>query len=270
MAGTALAQVPAEETGALPASLPDVVVTDAAEPAFKADALSSPKFTQPLLDTPQTVVAVPREVFTQQGAFTLSDVLRNSPGITFAAGEGGNVASGDSFFMRGFDASNNIFVDGVRSQGAISRDVFNLEQVEIAKGPAGADNGRGGSSGYVNLATKQPHLRPGHSGSFSYGSADVKRLTADFNQPLATAGESGWRSHGAFRLNGLWQDGGVPGRDLVHNGSWAIAPSLALGLGTPTRVIVRGSYTGQDNAAHPSVVQLTGVYHNLIRLWAEM
>lgn len=86
--------------------------------------------------------------------------------------------------MRGFDASNNIFADGVRNPGAISRDVSNLEQVEIAKGPAGADNGRGGSSGYLNLATKQPQLRAACGGSFSYGSADVKRLTADFNQPV--------------------------------------------------------------------------------------
>lgn len=230
-----------------PAQLPDVVVKDTAEPAFKVDTLSSPKFTQPLLDTPQTVVAVPKEVFTQQGAFTLSDVLRNTPGITFAAGEGGNVASGDSFFMRGFDASNNIFVDGVRNQGAISRDVFNLEQVEIAKGPAGADNGRGGSSGYVNLATKQPQLTPAYAGSFSYGSADVKRLTADFNQPVRLADEGDWLHGSAVRLNGLWQAGGVPGRDVIENNSWAMAPSFALGLGTPTRVIVRGSYTEQDN-----------------------
>ncbi len=136
LAGTAHGQSATAGATNAPAQLPDVTVRDTAEPAFTVDTLSSPKFTQPLLDTPQTVVAVPKEVFTQQGAFTLSDVLRNTPGITFAAGEGGNVASGDSFFMRGFDASNNIFVDGVRNQGAISRDVFNLEQVEIAKGPA--------------------------------------------------------------------------------------------------------------------------------------
>jgi catecholate siderophore receptor len=230
-----------------PTSLPEVVVRESQEPTFKVDSLSSPKFTQPLLDTPQTVVAVPKEVFTQQGAMTLSDVLRNTPGITFAAGEGGNVASGDSFFMRGFDASNNLFVDGVRSPGAISRDVFNIEQVEIAKGPAGADTGRGGSSGYVNLATKAPRLTPAYIGTFSYGSADVKRVTADLNHPTPLGEKGDWLQGTALRLNSLWQDGGVPGRDHVQNSSWAMAPSLALGLGTPTRVVFRGSFTEQEN-----------------------
>lgn len=238
---------PSRETNAPPALLPEVVVRGAAEPAFRVDAVSSPKFTQPLLDTPQTITAVPREVFTQQGAFNLSDVLRNTPGITFAAGEGGNVASGDSFFMRGFDASNNIFVDGVRNTGAISRDVFNVEQVEIAKGPAGADNGRGGSSGYVNLATKMPRLESLRGAGMSVGSAEQKRLTLDLNQPVPLARTGDWLNGSAFRLNGLWMEGGVPGRDYVRNGSWALAPSFALGLGTPTRVIVRGSFTEQDN-----------------------
>lgn len=247
LTGAAHGQSATAGTTNAPAQLPDVTVRDAAEPAFKVDTLSSPKFTQPLLDMPQTIVAVPKEVFMQQGAFTLSDVLRNTPGITFAAGEGGNVASGDSFFMRGFDASNNIFVDGVRNQGAISRDVFNLEQVEIAKGPAGADNGRGGSSGYVNLVTKQPRLTPAYNGSFSYGSADVKRFTADLNQPVYLGDEGDWLHGSSVRFNGLWQDGGVPGRDVVENNSWAAAPSFALGLGTPTRLIVRGSLTMQDN-----------------------
>ena len=111
--------------------LPDVMVQGQRGRPFKVDQVSSPKFTQPLLDTPQTIVAIPKEVYTQQGATTLSDVLRNTPGVTFAAGEGGNVASGDSFFMRGTDISGNIFVDSVRDAGGYSRDVYNLEQVEI-------------------------------------------------------------------------------------------------------------------------------------------
>jgi len=80
-------------------------------------ALSSPKFTEPLRDTPQTIVVVPKEVFHQQSAATLSDVLRNTPGITFAAGEGGSVASGDSFYMRGFDTGGSLFIDGALHQG---------------------------------------------------------------------------------------------------------------------------------------------------------
>ena len=204
---------------------------------------SNPKFTEPLVDTPQTVVVVPQLVIEQQGATSLSDVLRNTPGITFAAGEGGNVASGDSFFMRGSDASGNIFVDGVRDTGAYTRDVFNLEQVEIAKGPAGADNGRGGTSGYVNLASKAPRLESFASGTAGYGSAARARATFDVNRPVENSPVRGT----AFRLNAMWQDGGTPGRDSVTSKSWGLSPSLALGLGTPTRVTLAASYLEQDN-----------------------
>ena len=124
--------------------------------------VSSPKYTAELVDVPQTVVVIPKAVFREQAAITLSDVLRNTPGITLLAGEGGGASNtaGDSFFMRGFDATNSIFIDGVRDQGAYSRDVFNLDQVEVSKGPSGSYTGRGNASGSVNLVTKTPFEEP--------------------------------------------------------------------------------------------------------------
>ena len=118
--------------------------------------VSSPKYTAELVDMPQTVVVIPKTVFREQAAITLSDVLRNTPGITLLAGEGGGASNtaGDSFFMRGFDATNSIFIDGVRDQAAYSRDVFNLDQVEVSKGPSGSYTGRGNASGSVNLVCK--------------------------------------------------------------------------------------------------------------------
>ncbi len=210
--------------------------------------VSSPKFTEPLRDTPQTVVVIPQEVYTQQGAQNLSDVLRNTPGITFLAGEGGNVASGDSFTMRGFDTSGSIFVDGVRDSGAYSRDTYNLEQVEIAKGPSGADNGRGGASGYINLVTKTPRAESFTAATAVYGISedggeDQRRATIDLNQPIKNSPVAG----SAVRLNVLWQDSGTPGRDTIDNTSFGVAPSLALGLGTPTRFTLAGAYIRQDN-----------------------
>ena len=105
--------------------------------------LASPKFDQPLVDTTRTVQVIGEDLFNEQGATTLSEALRNSAGVgTFYAGENGNTTTGDTVFMRGFDSSSSIFVDGVRDMGSISRDVFNLEQVEVLKGPAGTDYGR--------------------------------------------------------------------------------------------------------------------------------
>lgn len=216
----------------------------------KTKPISSPKFTEPLRDTPQTVVVVPREVYLQQGAASLSDVLRNTSGITFTAGEGGSAAgtSGDAFYMRGFDTSNNVFVDGVRDVGAYTRDVYNLEQVEIAKGPAGSDIGRGGASGYVNVSTKTPRLENFVAGTVGYGfdehtSGSRRRATFDVNQSVANSPVKGT----AVRVNALWQDNDAVGRQFANSQSWAIAPSLAFGLGTPTRASIAYQHTKQDN-----------------------
>lgn len=259
--GTVVAS--AEDSGdsddaAEPTRLDQVVVEEST-----AKHLSSPKFSEPLRDTPQTVVVVPQVIIEQQGATNLSDVLRNTPGITFLAGEGGGASStaGDAFFMRGFDASNNIFVDGVRDSGAVYRDVFNLEQVEIAKGSAGADNGRGATSGYVNLASKSPRLDEFTRAQVSYGSGDLRRVTSDINAPISDR-----LAHGAaFRLNLLYQEGGVAGRDWAEQNRWGVAPSLALGLGTNTTFDVGYQYVEQDNlpdyglptAAFPGLKQAT-------------
>jgi catecholate siderophore receptor len=228
----------------------------------KAKSVSSPKFTEPLRDTPQTLTVIPATIFEQQGAQNLSDVLRNTPGVTFTAGEGGNMNSGDAFYMRGFEVGGNggngIFIDGVRDNGAVSRDVYNLEQVEIAKGPAGADNGRGATSGYVNLASKSPRAEVFAGATLGYGfdersSIERLRTTLDVNQPLATNAVKGV----AFRLNALWQEGGVAGRDYVEQNRWSIAPSLALGLGTPTRVVLSYERTEQDNVPDGGVPAAT-------------
>src|SRR5690606_37137485 len=148
------------------------------------------------------------------------------------AGENGFATRTNNFSLRGFDTSGNIFIDGVRDSGNYSRDVFNVEQVEVVKGAA-ADNGRGGAGGYVNLVTKTPRLDSFVLGTASYGfdgySSDAgrARTAIDINRPMS--GKS------AFRLNALYQDGGIAGRDHAESDVVGIAPSVAFGLGTMTR-----------------------------------
>jgi len=124
-----------------PLQMPEVVVTGTGEGA-PAGAVESPKFTEPLRDTPQTITVVPQAVIQEQGATSLRDVLRNVPGISLQAGEGGTPA-GDQLAVRGFSARTDLFIDGVRDFGGYSRDPFNFEQVEVAKGPASTISGRG-------------------------------------------------------------------------------------------------------------------------------
>jgi len=211
--------------------------------------VSSPKYVVPLKDVPQTIAVVPRAVMDQQGSTTLTEALRNVPGITLQAGEGGGASrtTGDMFNMRGFSTNNSLFVDGVRNDGLIARDVFNIEQVEVFLGPTGSDVGRGTAGGYVNMATKTPHLGAGYSAQYGYGTPDQNRLMFDVNQPFALGASGTWLGTSSLRLNGVWQDSGVPGRDLVELGTKGVAPSLALGLGTPTRVFVSEETLRENN-----------------------
>jgi catecholate siderophore receptor len=211
--------------------------------------VSSPRYTAPARDIPQTIAIIPKAVIEAQGATTLSDALRNVPGITIQAGEGGGASNtaGDMFNMRGFNASNSLFVDGVRDDGLISRDVFNLEQVEVFMGPTGSDVGRGTAAGYVNMQTKTPHLGAAYGASVGYASGDRHRTTVDANFAPSMTAAGGWWSKTALRVNALWQDGGVPGRDIVESETKAVAPSLGFGLGTRTRLTVGGQFVRQEN-----------------------
>ncbi|MDF3980877.1 catecholate siderophore receptor Fiu [Luteibacter sp. PPL201] len=221
-------------------ALPGMQVEADRSSDYRADKVSSPKFTQSLLDTTQTIQVIGKELMQQQGATTLTEALRNSPGVgTFYVGENGATNTGDAIYMRGFDTSGSIFVDGARDLGTISRDVFNIEQVEVTKGPDGTEYGRTAPTGAVNLVTKQPVLGSGVSGTVQVGSGQRQRATADWNQSLD--GDK------AVRLNVMSQESGVYGRDRVKNDRWGIAPSLAFGLGTPTRVYIDYLHIKQNN-----------------------
>ena len=232
-------------------SLELAAVTESVDVTAPAPAVvtSSPKYTEAFRDIPQTIEVIAQDVMVAQGVTTLSEALRNVPGITIQAGEGGGASStsGDMFNMRGFNASNSIFVDGVRDDGLISRDVFNLEQVEVFQGPTGSDVGRGTAAGYVNMQVKTAGPRPAYSGGYEYGSANRRRLTADLNTPFSLRTGNGWLDRSAFRVNGLWQESGVPGRDVVQLRSQAIAPSLTLGVSRPTRLVLSSEVMRQNN-----------------------
>jgi catecholate siderophore receptor len=202
---------------------------------------ASPKLPGDLRDQPQTITVIPAAVIAAQGATTLRDVLRNVPGITFQAGEGGGGLPGDKLTMRGFSADNDIYIDGIRDVGAYTRDAYNVEQVEVIKGPASAIGGRGSTGGAINLATKTPNLTASRSMTLGAGNASYQRGTLDVNQPIE--GVKG----GSLRVNAMWTDSGYAGRDVVENESWAVAPSLALGLGTGLRATFTYQHLEQDN-----------------------
>ncbi len=237
---------PTGTTTNAPAQLPDVVVEGAERSAYKPETVSSPKYTQPIRDIPQTITVIPQAVIQEQGATSLRDVLRNVPGISMQAGEGGGGLPGDNLSIRGFNARSDIYVDGVRDYGAYSRDPYNVEQIEVSKGPASSYGGRGTTGGAINLSSKSPKLDPFYAGTAGFGSDAYRRFTLDVNQPLAPTAD-GWLAGSAFRLNTMLTEADTPGRDHVENSRYGVAPSLAFGLGTPTRLTLSFQHMIQEN-----------------------
>jgi catecholate siderophore receptor len=151
----------------------------------RPSAPASAKYTEKLVDTAQTLTVIKRELVEQQGAVTLTEALRNTPGVgAFFLGENGSTNTGDAIYMRGFDASGSIFVDGVRDVGSISRDTFNIEQIDVLKGPAGTDSGRSTPTGSINLVSKQALLENASNAALTLGSGQQRRATADLNRVL--------------------------------------------------------------------------------------
>lgn len=211
----------------------------------KNSTLDSPKYTEPLRDIPQTITIIDKETIEQQGATTLRDVLKNVPGITVTAGEGGNPA-GDNLTLRGFSARNDIYVDGARDLGPQTRDPFNLEQVEVVKGPASAFSGRGSTGGTINLVSKTPSFKPFYDFAATFGSDKTKRLTGDINLPLERLG---WGERTAFRLNFLAHDSNFAGREIIENNRWGAAPTLTFGLGTKSTLTLAYFHLDQKNTS---------------------
>ncbi|MDI3297184.1 catecholate siderophore receptor Fiu [Janthinobacterium tructae] len=223
-------------------TLNEIKVVGSKENDFKAEKASSPKYTEELVNTPQTIVVIKKELIEQQGALTLTDALRNTPGVgTFFLGENGNTNTGDAVYMRGFDSSGSIYVDGVRDVGSISRDVFNIEQIDVLKGPAGTDSGRGSPTGSINLVSKTASMENKFNSLLTAGSGKQKRATADWNRVLDS--DSGT----AMRLNLMTQDSGNPARDEVTNKRWAFAPTVTFGIGKPTRITASYLHVDQNN-----------------------
>jgi catecholate siderophore receptor len=241
----------AQAQSTTPQTLSEVKVQGAAEDTFKADRAASAKYTEKLVDTAQTITVIKKELIEQQGAVSLTEALRNTPGVgAFFLGENGNTNTGDAIYMRGFDSSGSIYVDGVRDVGSITRDIFNIEQIDVLKGPAGTDNGRSAPTGSINLVSKRPQLEDAYLGSVTVGSGKQRRGTADLNKVIDA--DSGI----AFRLNVLDQDSENPARDMIKNKRWAVAPSAAFGLNGPTRFYLNFLHVKQDNIPDGGVLTI--------------
>src|SRR5580765_656493 len=110
----------------------------------------------PLREVPASVTVVPSSVIKDQAMQSMGDVFRYVPGVMMHQGEGNR----DQIVIRGTSSTADFYVDGVRDDAQVFRDLYNLERVEVLKGPAGMVFGRGGAGGVVNRVTKKPTIDP--------------------------------------------------------------------------------------------------------------
>jgi catecholate siderophore receptor len=229
-------QTPAPQPEAIP--LPGVQVGAQRARSYLPSNPGLFRLTDNYLEIPQSMTIVTQDLMREQAAFNLRDSLRNVTGISLQAGEGGG-GQGDNLSLRGFPARTDIFLDGIRDTGQYNRDVFNLEAVEVLKGPSAVYFGRGSTGGVINQVSKTPQKERFYDGTLSGGNGPLGRGTIDFNQPLGNTM--------AIRLNGLAQYNEPVGRDYVDTLRFGAAPSFAWGIGTPTLVTASYYYYYENN-----------------------
>ena len=220
----------AQSVDTAPTQLPTVSVQgdQGSTSGYQTKLPSLDKLTAPLVDTPQSIVVVPRRLLNDQQVTTIRDALRNVPGVSLAAGEGAQ--QGDNLSIRGFNAQNDFYLDGMRDFGSYTRDPFNLESVEVLEGPSSVLFGRGSTGGVINQVSKQPMLKPITAGTISIGTDGTYRFTSDVNRQITGLEGS------AVRLNVMGNLNATAGRDTAEQRRFGFAPEAAFGLGTPTRL----------------------------------
>jgi catecholate siderophore receptor len=208
-------------------TLPTIgVQSQAVEQDFQADRASvGAKTPTALRDIPQTVTVINRDLLASQGATSFTDALRNAPGVTIGAAEGGQI--GNNINLRGFTAQNDIYLDGFRDRNQYYRDTFDLEALEVLYGPSSMLFGRGSTGGVINQVSKKANLTDSAEVSGMIGTDDRYRSTVDVNHKLTDTS--------AIRLNAFGQSLGST-RDVMKNKDFGVAPELRFGIGTPTEI----------------------------------
>jgi catecholate siderophore receptor len=184
-----------------------------------------------LMDVPQSVIVINKALMESQGATSLQAAIRNVPGITIGAAEGGTI--GNNFNINGFSARTDLYLDGMRDRGQYYRDVFALEQIEVLFGPSSLLFGRGSTGGVINQVTKKPGLKNATELSASVTTNGLVRTTADVNVPF------GQDSSNAARVNAMFQYGKASTVDMTTLQDFGFAPAVKFGIGTPTQITLQ-------------------------------
>ena len=216
--------------------LPTIDVSGEQSGGYQATQQSITRLPTPLRDTPQTVNVVTQQVIQDQRATTMEEALRNVPGITFSAGEGGQ--QGDSPIINGQSARSDIFRDGLRDPGWYTRDLFPVERVEVYKGPSAFAFGRGATGGAINNVSKLAN-----GSSFAETTA-TGSTAGGFRVDGDAAGKVG---NIAGRVVVMGQDFDTAARDNIYTKRWGVAPSFVVDIDESTKATLAYIYQGEES-----------------------
>lgn len=229
-----------------PLALPEMNVAGSLQ-RYRADDTVAPRLPTSVHDTPQSIDVIPRTLIEERGAVSLREALRNVTGISLSAGEGG--LSGDNLTLRGFSATNDFFIDGIRDAANYTRDPFNVESIEVLKGPSSILFGRGSTGGVINQTTKQPQNTTFGSVTGSVFAPVGGRVTADTNMAIDQV---------AVRLNAMALSQNVADRNHVRFNRFGVAPSVTWGLGGDTQLTLNYLHQEEDNTPDFGVPYVLG------------
>lgn len=247
-AGSAPAAQPAADPGGADADAPQTVDDLDQITVSGVRSLLHDKLAESEQKAPQSITVITRQLLAAQGSTSLEDALRNVPGITLNAGEG--AARGDTVNLRGFSAFNDFFLDGIRDAAVYTRDDFDVDSVEVLKGPSAVLFGRGSTGGAINQVSKAPVLHPFDDVTAETGTNDLYRATADLDTPISPTA--------AVRLSLMGQSSAVARRDVTRNRRLGAAPAVAFGIGERDSLVLAYLHQQEGNIPDPGIPFVAG------------
>lgn len=213
---------------------------------------SATKTDTPLIDVPQAVNVVTVKQIEDQAANSIGDAIRYVPGVVSSQGENNR----DTLSFRGNSTTASFFVDGIRDDIQMYRDLYNIERLEVFKGSNAMIFGRGTTGGLVNRVTKAADGQRHMAGRLEIGSFDHYRAQADFGAPINEAF--------SLRMAAVWQDSGSF-RDGGYYDRWGFNPTGTLNFGDNTTLTAGYEHFHDDRIGDRGIPSYLGQPINVPR-----
>ncbi|AWW73792.1 TonB-dependent siderophore receptor [Erythrobacter sp. KY5] len=217
----------------------DILVTG---DVLQSSVVASVKTPTPIIDVPQSLTITTEEQITERGWTSIGQIIDYTPGVNTSQGEGHR----DAIVFRGVRSTADFFIDGIRDDVQYYRGLYNLQQVEILRGPNALLFGRGGTGGVLNRVTKKGELGANFAGG---------QVAVDTFGEFSVQGDINLSSSEtfAFRLNASYESLNNH-RDFYDGERIGINPTARIALGEDTTLDLAYEYANHDRFIDRGIV----------------